>query len=516
MSTSGFYGPEILLFMKKSHLFLSGLFAVSAAVLSSCSSSESYVEYIPDDADVVMCADIKSIISDSRISENTKAIRTIGNYIDDTWLPEVADAVENILKDPDRESGLDIDGKVYCYGYVDNDFDYLAFKNINFVFGVRDAALLASNIKTLATPLIDDFAREDGKYVYQDYSTAIVLTDDFGIISVDFNYEEPQADDVLEAAEEANIKTVPVFRKMSGSNAAVWGFADLGEFSDAIMGEYEDIVNNLNVYIPELDDSYLCAEISFDESVCSISASTVLPSDERKRFEEEYSYIKKIDGSHFKYLSEDAVAVFASNMDWGSLVENFSLTDLMSAFGYSLVADVLASLDGEFTLGLNDLSLDSYGDLEDIDAIMISEVSGADYLDQVQSLLNADETGDDTYAIEVNDDLYLYYGVSGKNLYVSTSSDDESGLAKRKASFAGSKHAGKASGYSFIGIDVGGLRRILGDEIDDETAYLLSFIDYIHASNTSLTEQNITVTFNGKKNPLETAVDIFGDALNEM
>ena len=82
--------------------------------------------------------------------------------------------------------------------------------------------------------------------------------------------------------------------------------------------------------------------------------------------------------------------------------------------------------------------------------------------------------------------------------------------------FAGSKHAGKASGYSFIGIDVGGLRRILGDEIDDETAYLLSFIDYIQASNTSLTEQNITVTFNGKKNPLETAVDIFGDALNEM
>lgn len=502
--------------MKTHHLIAALAIVAFAGVMSSCSSSESYVKYIPDDADIVAGADLKSIISGSRISENTSAIRAVESYLEDYEDEEVVECVKGMLENPDKMTGVDLNSTAYAYGMLGDE----TLGQINVLFGISDRDILMKNISTLYYGDIE-FSPSGDFYCYSDYESVIILYKDFGIIHYepDGYYENDDPIDpgkILKSMQtDKDISSVPAFRKASSSGSDVWAFVNAEEVMDVIAGgEYEALAKELGlgVELPDFADSYAYVNVDFAKAEAKVKVGMEFPSAERRKLEEQYSYAGKISGKQLKFAPEDAMAVAVMNLDFKKLLDDTGLSTELSI--PSIVSDILSAINGETLLSLNDLKLDRYGDLKSVDAVVAAPVSNDDFLEQANRLIGGEKSGSGTYSVSVDDGLDLYYGVDGKMLYVSTSSEDTDGIKKKSSNFYGKYGSEVSGGYSYVGINVPALTELLEDEIDAETAMVLSVVDFVQITQPSLFEGEVTVRFSGNKNPLETAVSMVQDYLN--
>ena len=504
--------------MKTQHFLTAGLIALAAIFISSCSSTESYVKYIPEDADVVFCVDAGSIVSKSGIEDNTSAIRAFEKYFSDYYGDdEFGACVKAMLEDPEKASGLNLKSRIYLYGTYDAEYEEIG--DLNILFGIKDRETLLDNIMTLT---YGDFEFEEtDDYIYFcDYETAVVLFKNYGYVHYDvdgyMNDDELDIDEVIEGMKQKdNIKGVPSFKSVASSGSDVWALVNTGELLDDLMasGELEDykLLEDYGLTVPDFTDTYVYATVMFEKSAVKVSAGMDFPAKERKRLEKEYDYIATVSGDYFKYLSEDAVAVLAMNVDFK---EFLSKTGIVSSLSLpSMVEDVLNSFTGEIVAGLNDIKLDYYGDLEDIDATAIAKVDNDEFISPVNKMIGGSETGDNCYSVELDDNIDIYYGVDGKELYVSTSSDFRKGLKKADGNF--SKKGGPASGnYSYFGVNVDKLTDLLKDELDAETIAVLSPFEFAYMTQPTMFGCEIVVEVSGSKNPLEIAVSLLQDAVN--
>ena len=504
--------------MKTQHFLTAGLIALAAIFISSCSSTESYVKYIPEDADVVFCVDAGSIVSKSRIADNNSAIRTFEKFFSDYYGDdEIGECVKAMLEDPEKASGLNLKSKIYLYGTYDAEYEEIG--DLNILFGIKDRETLLDNIMTLT---YGDFEFEEADdYIYFcDYETAVVLFKNYGYVHYDvdgyMNDDELDIEEVIEGMEQKdNIKGVPSFKSVASSGSDVWALVNTGELLDYLMasGELEDyrILEDYGLVVPDFAGTYVYATAVFEKSAVKAAAGIDFPAKERKRLEKEYSYINTVKGDYFKYLSEDAYAVVAMNMDFKEFLSETGIIGDLSL--PSIVEDVLGSFTGEIVAGLNDLDLDYYGDPTDVDATIIATVDNDEFLEPVNKMIGGSETGDNAYSVEVDDDLSVYYGIDGKDLYVSTSSAFRKGLRKADDNF--SKKGSAASGnYSYIGFNVKQWTDLLKDDVYEEDLAMLAPVDFVYMVQPTMFECEIVAELNGNKNALESAVSALQDVVN--
>ena len=384
--------------MKTQHFLTAGLIALAAIFISSCSSTESYVKYIPKDADVVFCVDAGSIVSKSGIEDNTSAIRAFEKYFSYYGDDEFGACVKAMLEDPGKASGLNLKSRIYLYGTYDAEYEEIG--DLNILFGIKDRETLLDNIMTLTYGDFE-FEETDNYMYFCDYETAVVLFKNYGYVHYDvdgyMNDDELDIEEVIEGMEQKNnIKGVPSFKSVASSGSDVWALVNTGELLDDLMasGELEDyrLLEDYGLTVPDFTDTYVYATAMFEKSAVKVSAGMDFPAKERKRLEKEYDYIATVSGEYdyiatvsgdyFKYLSEDAVAVLAMNVDFK---EFLSRTGIVSSLSLpSIVEDVMSSFTGEIVAGLNDLKLDYYGDLEDIDATAIAKVDNDEFISPVK------------------------------------------------------------------------------------------------------------------------------------
>lgn len=421
-----------------------------------------------------------------------------------------------MLENPDKMTGLNLDSKVYVFGTWDSE--YSEPEHCSLLFGIRDRDLFMENLSTV---LYDEIEFENnGDYLYYcDYEIAIVLYKDFGYATFDPDgYRRGEDIDIDELTagleQEKDITSVPAFKSLASSDSDLYAMVDAGIFiTDEIYGEYSKVAESAKMTVPDFSGSYLCAALNFENEEIQLTAGVDFPAKERQRLEKEYSsYYNTIKGSHLKYFSEDAIAVMAFNIDFK---EFFSKTGIFSELSLpSIVEDVLESVDGEVSIGIDNIDLDRYGDLEDIDAMLTAKVRNDDFLESAGRMVGASEVGEKAYSVNIDDGLDIHFGVDGKNLYISTSPASRQGLLQKSDNYQ-KKYGSFASGaYSYIGLDVKELADVMKDELDEETLMILSSAEFVGIRQSSLFESEVTVYFNGNKNPLETAVSLLQDYLN--
>ena len=168
--------------MKTQHFLTAGLIALAAIFISSCSSTESYVKYIPEDADVVFCVDAGSIVSKSGIEDNTSAIRAFEKYFSYYGDDEFGACVKAMLEDPGKASGLNLKSRIYLYGTYDAEYEEIG--DLNILFGIKDRETLLDNIMTLTYGDFE-FEETDNYMYFCDYETAVVLFKNYGYVHYD-------------------------------------------------------------------------------------------------------------------------------------------------------------------------------------------------------------------------------------------------------------------------------------------------------------------------------------------
>ena len=504
--------------MKTQHFLTAGLIALAAIFISSCSSTESYVKYIPEDADFVCCVDAGNIVSKSRIADNNSAIRTFEKFFNSYYGDdEIGECVKAILENPGKVSGLNLKSKIYLYGTYDAEYEEL--EGLNILFGIKDRETLLDNISTLTYGEFE-FDEADDYIYYCDYETAVILFKNYGYVYYDVDGymkdDELDPDEVIEGMKQKdNIKGVRSFKSAASSGTDVWALANTGELLDDLMASVNlgdiNAFEDYGVTVPDFTDSYVYATALFEKAAVKVTAGIDFPSKERKRLEKEYNYINTIKGDYFKYLSEDAYAVVAMNLDFK---EFLSKTGIIASLSLpSIVEDVLNSFKGEIAASLNDMDLDYYDNPTEVDATIVAAVDNDEFLAPVNKMIGGSESDDNRYSVEVDDNIDVYYGVDGKELYVSTSSDFRKGLKKADGNF--SKKGGAASGnYSYFGVNVDKLTDLLKDELDAETIAVLSPFEFAYMTQPTMFGCEIVVEVSGSKNPLEIAVSLLQDAVN--
>lgn len=154
-----------------------------------------------------------------------------------------------------------------------------------------------------------------------------------------------------------------------------------------------------------------------------------------------------------------------------------------------------------------------YDNPTEVDATIVAAVDNDEFLAPVNKMIGGSETGDNTYSAEVDEDLNLYYGIDGKDLYVSTSSDFKKGMKKEDDNF--SKKGSKAKGnYSYVGFNVSQLTKLFKDNAYEEDLAMLAPVDFVYMVQPSMFECEIVAELSGNKNALESAVSALQDVIN--
>lgn len=406
--------------MKRTHFLSIMVFAVLAAILSSCSkSTPDYARLIPKEAEVVIRMDVKQIYEKAGDADSEKLSRQLKQALMNQGLSQqFTDKLKAIIDDP-AEAGVDL--RKPLLGFLVDDKEGFT----GMVGKLHDSEKFGELIKAIATETQEE-APKDTNDVWVTKMEDIVVSynDDWFMLSSIRGFPDEKIEAAVKryaAKDEESVLDRDDVNEMCKSDGDIQVLIT-GEAVEDYYGESASA--QLKGMLPEgvsFKDFVTLLDFNTEKGEVALKAKYIAKTDEAKKYVEQFTQsVSKVDGKFSKYISEDALFALSYSAKDGKLYDQ--IIELMQKSGdvneqeLTIIKEVLSSLDGEVTLAVNSLQMES-GPAQ-IDAFLLADAKSSKGLNAIAQKLGEDvmkEISPSQYVADGN----TYIGIVDDVFYVS-------------------------------------------------------------------------------------------------
>ena len=337
--------------MKQRKFNLLYMLLVAVFVLSSCSkSAKQTAKFIPENAAVV-CIDVRQIIEKGKLADNAEAKKKLlENAEQGVKNQETKDLIKKIVEDPTK-AGIDLTEPILVF-FADNNS--------------KQGAVATISSKSDFLELVNTIQKEDGSEAAKEKDGIQYIQDGKTIVAFDdatfFISDSYSLDDVIAKFKNDDTK---------GTMAENDDFAKLIDskgFINALvpMALVEGQMGNKKNLLPEgveLKDLSIILNLTSDKGEIKLGFDWIAKSDAWKNYiKQSAEMCGKISGDYLKYLPKGAFMMYA-NFNGKKLFEMLEKEKYIDDAGISaeqksMVKKIMEAIDGDFALGVGDISGD--------------------------------------------------------------------------------------------------------------------------------------------------------------
>ncbi len=331
---------------------------ILAMCIASCSKETDYTNAIPSDATSVVGINLGLLADKAGANdpENQAVLRQLTEAMKSGMDASTSEQIEAILETP-AQSGIDLKSPVYI-------FSSPAFESALVAKVSSEDKLLGllkiSEKEQISTPVSEEngcrFTTLNRRALLAFNSSAVILTG-YNPSSQPEKIKSDMATALAQTAEKS-IAANAGFQSMRETGADITFYASF----DAIPKEYKALITqNLPDDFP-FEDFSLLGNLKFEEGKITLNVEGHADSPESKKVLEQQSRASRpIKNTYLKYFPESTLALLSLGVDGGTLAEvlqdNADFWDTLTARDADLVGQLLATLQGDITLGLINFSL---------------------------------------------------------------------------------------------------------------------------------------------------------------
>ncbi len=339
------------------------LLCVVAFVISSCSSSPSYISVIPSDVDALVSINVGSVIEKSGVSENQELLAVLIEAIESESSKAVSDLAKDILEDVNN-SGIDFSEPIYTI-FINNFKSEpivvakVAKKSdLTKLIGVLEAEGICSEI--LEAPI--------GGYEFFVLGSdeVVVAFNDDSLIGCAIPYGA-SAYDILEytfdplmvQSLDQSIAESATFKKMLANKFEAGGFIQNADalFSEQLTArELRELSEN---GFGDLSGVSAYAGVSFLDGEIVAKAETIIDNEKLKEKYLKYADVfNDVSGKFLEYIPSSAQALAVMSLD-GEKVAQLIDTQMQGARGiekmiYGIMGQAASIINEEITVAMVD------------------------------------------------------------------------------------------------------------------------------------------------------------------
>lgn len=491
---------------------LSVFTAIAAlAFVASCQKkSEDYLRFIPDDAVVVVGANVQSLLDKSDVLSHQQVKDAIISSAQQELGSAGVQLVKSIVDDP-AESGLDLSKDFYFW------LEDINRGNGGFVMALSDKDKFMKLIDVTDTsgdPM--EFTAYEGYMIGENNDAAVAISDGFALVCGGM-YDTTILDvlkNKLKDETDDTFTSTTTYKKMTSLDADMTMMFSLEELMEE--SGYAQVYSALPKDMPLADVDGIVG-LTFEAGKVVTDWSYHSETGEWDKWvKENASNVDKVDGTMMDYFGQDALGVLFCSIDGKAVAKMLEQYPEYARLYDQLnlpfdLSHLLSTIDGQIGIGVNSFNL-----LPEV--ILCAEVSNDDIMNTMTAQLGGTEVAEGKYVANV-EMVSVYYGMEDGKFYASLSPNSREGLKTVDPSFADNEHSGTARGsYGYLGFNMRAFMMLpfadnIRYEIDPEGFALLKSIEYVELYATSMSDGRLVVFTNSEENPLKVVTELVVGAL---